>query len=45
MLVGTDAGASYSDAEYARWMKDAGFAEVNRINLPGPSDLILGLTK
>jgi (2Fe-2S) ferredoxin/predicted O-methyltransferase YrrM len=45
MLVNTDAGASYSEVEYTRWMKAAGFAEVNRVNLPGPSDLIVGLVK
>jgi predicted O-methyltransferase YrrM len=43
MLVSTDAGASYSEAEYIRWMKAAGFTEVRRINLPGPSDLIVGV--
>jgi (2Fe-2S) ferredoxin/predicted O-methyltransferase YrrM len=42
MLVGTDAGASYSGVEYAGWMKTAGFTEVRRIRLPGPSDLIVG---
>jgi (2Fe-2S) ferredoxin/SAM-dependent methyltransferase len=42
MLVGTDGGASYSEPEYVAWMKAAGFAEVRRINLPGPSDLIVG---
>ncbi len=45
MLVGTDAGASYSELEYTHWMKDAGFTEVGRINLPGPSDLMVGLVK
>jgi 3-hydroxy-5-methyl-1-naphthoate 3-O-methyltransferase len=45
MLVATDGGASYSEVEYTRWMKGAGFAEVCRINLPGPSDLIVGLVK
>jgi (2Fe-2S) ferredoxin/predicted O-methyltransferase YrrM len=45
MLVGTDAGASYSELEYTGWMKAGGFAEVRRINLPGPSDLIVGLVK
>jgi len=45
MLVATDAGASYSELEYTRWMKEAGFAEVSRVNLPGPSDLIVGLVK
>jgi predicted O-methyltransferase YrrM len=42
MLVGTEAGASYTEAEYAGSMKTAGFAEVRRIKLPGPSDLIVG---
>ncbi len=45
MLVATDCGASYSESEYARWMKAAGFTEVCRINLPGPSDLMVGLVK
>jgi len=45
MLVATDAGASYSEVEYVSWMKAAGFTEVCRINLPGPSDLIVGLAK
>jgi len=45
MLVATDAGASYSEPEYTHWMKDAGFSEVSRINLPGPSDLIVGVVK
>ena len=45
MLVGTDAGASYSEQEYTAWMKAAGFAEVRRINLPEPSSLIVGLVK
>jgi SAM-dependent methyltransferase len=43
MLVGTEAGASYSASEYAAWMKTAGFAGVRQINLAGPSDLIVGL--
>ena len=42
MLVGTDGGASYSEPEYASWMKDAGFNEVRKIDMPGPSDLIVG---
>ena len=43
MLVSTDAGASYSEPEYTQWMKAAGFTEVCRINLPGPSSLMVGL--
>jgi len=42
MLVSTECGASYSEPEYTRWMKAAGFREVSRINLPGPSSLIVG---
>ncbi len=42
MLVGTEAGAAYSEPEYTQWMKAAGFSEVSRINLPGPSSLIVG---
>ncbi len=42
MLVGTEAGASYSEPEYIAWLKEAGFPKVERINLPGPSDLIVG---
>jgi hypothetical protein len=45
MLVGTDAGATYSEAEYTSWMKAVGLTEVRRINLPGPSDLIVGRSK
>ncbi len=45
MLVGTDAGASYSQLEYTQWMRSAGFPEVCRISLPGPSDLMVGLAK
>ncbi len=44
MLVNTEAGASYSESEYTYWMTAAGFAEVSRINLPGPSSLIVGLS-
>jgi len=42
MLVGTDRGASYSEPEYTEWMQAAGFNDVKRINLPGPSSLIVG---
>lgn len=42
MLVATNAGASYSEAEYRAWMKEAGFSTVDRVNLPGPSDLMVG---
>jgi cyclopropane fatty-acyl-phospholipid synthase-like methyltransferase len=45
MLTGTEAGASYSEPEYTAWMRAAGFAEVQRVNLPGPSDLMVGVVK
>ncbi len=41
MLVGTEQGASYNETEYTDWLKSAGFSEVQRITLPGPSDLIV----
>lgn len=42
MLVGTEAGASYSEPEYAEWMKDAGLVDVHRVRLPGPIGLMIG---
>lgn len=42
MLVSTESGASYCEREYSEWMKAAGFTEIARINLPGPSSLIVG---
>jgi len=42
MLVGTQAGSSYSEPEYEQWMKAAGFAKVERVRLPGPSGLMVG---
>ena len=42
MLVSTDSGASYSESEYTDWMDAAGFTRISRINLPGPSSLIVG---
>ena len=45
MLVATDHGASYSETEYCCSMRNVGFADISRIKLPGPSDLIVGLAK
>lgn len=42
MLVGTQAGSAYSEPEYAGWLREAGFQEVRRIRLPGPSGLMVG---
>ncbi len=43
MLVGTRAGSDYSEPEYAQWLRGAGFAEVLRVRLPGPSGLMVGV--
>jgi (2Fe-2S) ferredoxin/SAM-dependent methyltransferase len=43
MLVGTRAGSDYSEPEYTDWLRRAGFAEVRRIRLPGPSGLMVGV--
>ena len=43
MLVGTPAGASYSEPEYEQWLRDAGFDEVYRPHLPGTAGLIVGV--
>ncbi|MGE5570363.1 MAG: methyltransferase [Rhodospirillales bacterium] len=42
MLVGTERGSSYSEDEYTEWLQKAGFTEVRRIQLPGPTDLMTG---
>ena len=41
MLVATRAGASYSEPEYAEWLKAAGFAGVQRVRVPGPASLMI----
>jgi SAM-dependent methyltransferase len=42
MLVGTEHGSSYSEPEYAAWLRDAGFQDVRRIRLEEPAGLMLG---
>ena len=42
MLVATERGASYNEREYAEWLSAAGFGEVRRVRLPGPSGLMVG---
>ena len=37
-------GSAYSESEYAAWLAEAGFAEVRKIDLPGPADLIVAVT-
>ncbi len=43
MLVGTRAGSSYSEPEYAEWLRAAGFAQITRVTLPGPTGLMIGV--
>ena len=43
MLVGTRAGSTYSEPEYANWLRDTGFSNVRRVRLPGPSGLMIGV--
>lgn len=42
MLVNTRAGSSYSFAEYSAWLREVGYARVDRVALPGPTDLVIG---
>jgi cyclopropane fatty-acyl-phospholipid synthase-like methyltransferase len=42
MLVGTQAGSTYTEAEYATWLEEVGFQDVRHVRLPGPSGLIVG---
>jgi len=42
MLVGTRAGASYSEPEYAAWMRAAGFPAIRRVRMPAPAGLMIG---
>lgn len=41
MLVHTDAGDTFSFAEIAEWLAEAGFTDVRTLDGPGPSPLIL----
>lgn len=41
MLVATEHGSSYSERDYTEWLAEAGFADVQRVEMPGPTDLIL----
>jgi (2Fe-2S) ferredoxin/predicted O-methyltransferase YrrM len=43
MLVGTRAGRSYSQPEYEHWFEEAGFVDIRRVHLPGPSGLMIGV--
>jgi len=41
MLVGTPRGGTYTEAEYRAWLMGAGFADVRRIPMQGPNDLLV----
>ncbi len=43
MLVGTEGGSTYTEAEYAEWLGAAGLGAVERVRLPGPADLMIGV--
>jgi (2Fe-2S) ferredoxin/SAM-dependent methyltransferase len=43
MLVNTKGGASYSEAEYDLWLREAGFRECKRVRLPGPANLMIAV--
>lgn len=42
MLVGTPSGDCYTEADYTAWMREAGYASVDRRDLPGPASLVVG---
>ena len=42
MLVGTDAGDTYTEKEVRSWMKAAGLSRVRRIDTPYESSLMIG---
>lgn len=43
MLIGTEAGDTFTFNEMAAWLRDAGFAAVRQLDAPGPSPLILAI--
>lgn len=42
MLIGTQEGASYSEAEYREWLVKSGFRDIKRMDLESNSTLIIG---
>ena len=42
MLIGTQEGASYNEAEYRAWLVNTGFKDIKRIDLESNSTLIIG---
>jgi 3-hydroxy-5-methyl-1-naphthoate 3-O-methyltransferase len=45
MLVGTAEGSSYSQEEYSCWLQEAGFEEIRRLRLAGPTGLMVATRK
>jgi (2Fe-2S) ferredoxin/cyclopropane fatty-acyl-phospholipid synthase-like methyltransferase len=45
MLVGTQAGSTYSEQEYTSWLNDAGFEDIKLIRIPGPTALVIAQKK
>ncbi|GLY03857.1 hypothetical protein Acsp01_42360 [Actinoplanes sp. NBRC 101535] len=45
MLVETEGGRDYSDADYADWLPGAGFTDVRtvRCDAPGANGVVLGV--
>jgi hypothetical protein len=41
MLVGTRAGANYSEPEYSTWLAEAYLTSIRHVPLPGPASLML----
>lgn len=41
MLAGTPEGGTYTEGEYRAWLAEAGFAEVRRVALQGPNELMI----
>lgn len=42
MLIGTQEGASYSESEYRKWLKEAGFKQIRKIDLKSGSAIFIG---
>jgi cyclopropane fatty-acyl-phospholipid synthase-like methyltransferase len=42
MLVSTEGGGTYTEAEMRAWLETAGFREIQRIDLPGMNALMIG---
>jgi SAM-dependent methyltransferase len=41
MLVNTEAGSTYTFAELSAWLREAGFCNPRRLEVPGPAALVL----